>query len=320
MNVMKLNKKIIAGFFVIFVLTVIVVGQVLFRQPSTPTKNIQRLVLNNFANQRYGEYFTVANDIDITTANNNNKSYKAMGLSKNYENIKIAAFKLGLSNESKNINTGITKWTKQGVNDIRGDYVYLDERSGYVRVMYANGINENSLENNEYMKFIIGFFGLPEYEVFTLNRNVQENVEVITYGVKWRGFNVYFNNADKIYSTVVASSGKIVNLFFYILPFEFVDYIDLEPVEKVTKENLRLHYYQIALELEGFSSASNLGSEVMVDPPVKVGFRDQKEAYIYFYDKNQAWLLVPVLDINGVFTDSTGQRGKANLLIVNQKF
>lgn len=316
-STIKLNNKIILGFVLIILLTVVVVFQVFFRSSSNLPTERQKIFLNNYTTQRYGRDFTIANDIDIKSSENN-KSYKAIGLNKYYENIKTGALKLGLSNEESNQTTGITQWSKVGSNNIYSEYVYLDRAEGYVRVTYANGMNSDALGSDNYISFINDFFGLPNHEVAILSNQRIDSYTNINYSVKIQGREVYFGDGDNVYLNIGIVDGKIVKVFFYILPEEFTEYLELDPITKVNKDNIQTYYYKVKLQLENASGRSDLGVEYSVATPANIGFRGQTEGYSLFYDTNQGWLLLPIVVIDGVFTDASSQRGKSYLLVVNQ--
>ena len=315
---LKLNNKIIFGFILIFILIVIILFQTFNRPTSNIIENRQRLILSNFTTKRYSSHFTFANEsLNIDKAGHN-KVRKALGLSKYYENIKTAALKLGLSNESRNPTTGITLWTRQGESGNAGNNIYLDERTGYFKVIYDFGINSSPLESKDYMTYINSFFGLYEHETSILSESKLGKANVYTYSVKFMGSQVYFSDADPNYANIISVDGKIVNLLIYILPGEFLDYLELNPVEKVSRDNILSLNYQVNFEYDAMSNSSVLGSEIVFSPPANIGFRGQKEGYSLFYDTNQGWLLIPIVIIEGVFTDASSQRGKSYLLVVNQ--
>jgi hypothetical protein len=315
----KLDKKIILGLIAVFILCLVLLLQSIFVRPSSDSKpKFDTIELQSFSNYKYGDYFTVNSDIEFKTTSNT-LVYKVSGINSGIESVKNAALKLGLSKEIPNVNTKITKWVKDDENVRALNSVTLDNIKGTVNVFYENGINEKPLESEDYLNYLKSFFGFPDmYEIYLISKETQQDSEFLNYGVKWQEKDIYFDQADNIFLSVTIVNKKIISVFFHLLPTEITDFKKLKPIDRVTKDNIASYYYQLSLKPEEIQSASEYGSETIVVPPVKVGLRGQKDAYILFNDPTLSWLLIPVIDFNGVFLDANNQKGSASLLIVNQ--
>lgn len=318
-NHLKLDKKIIIGLIAVFVLFVVLLLQSIFVRPAPDSKPLfDTIELQSFLNYKYSDYFTINSDIEFKTTDNN-LVYKVSGLNSGIESVKNAALKLGLSKEIPNVNTKITKWVREGENVRALNSITLDNVKGTVNVFYENGINDQPLGSEEYLNYLKSFFGFPVmYEIYLISRETQQDSEFLNYGIKWQEKDIYFDQADNVFLSVTVANRKIISVFFHLLPTEIIEFKKLKPIDKVTKDNIASYYYQLNVKPKEIQSASEYGSETIVVPPIKVGLRGQKDAYILFNDPTLSWLLIPVIDFNGVFLDANNQKGSVSLLIVNQ--
>lgn len=320
MQQINLKTKIYIAVFITFFSACIAssIWSTYFRGSSTSSTTLPtKIVLNNFNHYTYTiDYTWVSNEATVEPQTDNFVYKPKIEITRNI--IRQAASKLGLSNESHNAERKFTAWTKEGVNELFKDYITFDEFSYKLNLRFAEGLNKQPLEDREIYPFIAEFLGIPKHEVVIVENSKFDVYNTITYQVKLFGKIVNFDKADQYFATVGLANGKIVQLFTYVLPFEYEKDVELKPLTKISSQNLSSLYVQANFKSEVPTGASAYGSEFSFRSPARVGYRKHDFEYIYFKNSDE-FLLIPVIKITGVYTDAAGQRGEAILIIVNQE-
>lgn len=318
----KLNKKakryLIALVIALVLCASYTIWAAFFR--GTPPVEVKQefMTLNNFNNYTSPKNYTIVSD-ELTIDKSDNNFVMKPSPQIDIQNIKNGALKLGLSNEAENESLGLTVWTKPGVNNALGDRVMFDTRKQILRVNYANGINSENLDSDKAYDFLTDFFGLPKHEVTIVKNFKVGGANSVSYQVKLFGRPVFFNLADPNFSEVGIKDGKVVQFFIYLLPKDFSRGFELKSLSKVSKENISGLYAQANFKPDNPTGGSEFGSEFLFASPATVGFREYKHGYIYFRDSVLGPVLIPTINISGVYTDANGERGEAILIVVNQE-
>jgi hypothetical protein len=238
------------------------------------------------------------------------------------QELRNTGLKLGLSNEAYNEQTGRRAWTRQGVNDLGGDYIVYLERENTISLLIQNGINTNNLNVEQVYPFISEFMNLPDYDVELVNRfDSGKNSYNLFYGVKHNGIDVYFNSISQYFMTVNVFEGKIVEIFMNNFTISPEQQKELKPLTKISETVLTTgaSYYSTQFSPDN-PQRSDFGASPDYLPPANITFSQSSFAYIYLFDRNLGNLLLPVIILNGDYIDAAFERGKAKMLVVNQEF